>query len=91
MNYTQLGLGANNQYIERVRFAFGQSNYKTAYLSLSDDNDTTGTRFEIPKMAVNKQSSAYQMRLEMDNFKFNNTPFTFSFSSSKTGKTLIDT
>jgi len=27
----------------------------------------------------------------MDNFKFSDTPFTFSFQSAKTGQTLIDT
>jgi len=58
---------------------------------LQDDNDTSGTRFDIPEEAVSKQQASYQYRLEMDNFSFNTTPFTFAFQSSKTGENLIDT
>ena len=44
--------GVNNDYIESVRYAFGQSNYKRTVLSLSDDNDST--RFDIPNDIVAK-------------------------------------
>ena len=81
--------GVNNDYIESVRYAFGQSNYKRTVLSLSDDNDST--RFDIPNDIVAKQSGQYQFRLDMVDFKFQRDPFSFSFASTRTGEMLIDT
>ena len=48
--------GINNNYLERVRYSFGQSSYKRTVLSLTDDTpETKATRFEIPEDLVSKQ------------------------------------
>lgn len=81
--------GVNNDYIPRVRYAFGQSSYKRTVLSLTDDNDET--RFDIPEDVVPKQTGQYQYRLDMADFHFQPDPFSFQFKSTRTGETLIDT
>lgn len=81
--------GVNNDYIPRVRYAFGQSSYKRTVLSLTDDNDET--RFDIPEDVVPKQTGQYQYRLDMADFHFQPKPFSFQFKSTRTGETLIDT
>lgn len=44
--------GVNNNFLNRVRYQFGQSSYKRTVLSLTDDiNDS---RFDIPEDLVNK-------------------------------------
>lgn len=45
-------IGVNNDYIRRVRFTFGQADYKRTVLSLSDEDDET--RFEVPEEFVAK-------------------------------------
>lgn len=81
--------GVNNDFISRVRYAFGQASYKRTVLSLTDDNNEK--RFDIPDDLVAKQAGQYQYRLDMVDFHFNKDPFTFKFKSTRTGETLIDT
>jgi hypothetical protein len=67
-------LGVNNNFIERVRYAFGQASYKRTVLSLTDDKNE---RFDIPDDLVAKQTGQYQYRLDMVDFHFQPDPFTF--------------
>ena len=95
--------GVNNDYIQRVRYAFGQSSFKRTVLSLSEDsgnnsNSTNGTNgvstspgFDIPEELVSKQTGQYSFRLDMVDFKLKDDPFSFSLASTKTGEVLIDT
>jgi hypothetical protein len=81
--------GVNNDFIQRVRYAFGQASYKRTVLSLTDDNNSE--RFDIPDDLVAKQTGQYQYRLDMVDFEFKPDPFTFKFKSTRSGETLIDT
>jgi len=81
--------GVNNDFIERVRYNFGQASYKRTVLSLTDDNNPE--RFDIPDDIVAKQTGQYQFRLDAVGFHFQPDPFTFQFKSTRTGETLIDT
>jgi len=49
--------GVNNDFIERVRYNFGQASYKRTVLSLTDDNNPE--RFDIPDDIVAKQTGQY--------------------------------
>lgn len=44
--------GLNNNFLNRVRYKFGQSSYKRTVLSLTDDDDES--RFDIPEDLVSK-------------------------------------
>ena len=81
--------GLNNNFLNRVRYKFGQSSYKRTVLSLTDDLDPE--RFDIPEDPVSKQKPEYQYRLDFVDFKFARDPFSFSFASTRTGEKLIDT
>ena len=67
--------GANNGFIERLKYTFGQVNYKQAVLSLEDDtdqndaDDTFGPEFEIPEDIVKKAKPNRSYRLEMVGFE----------------------
>ena len=69
--------GANNQYIKNVKFEIGQSDFKTAYVRLTDAENE---RYSIPDDIVNKPSSNPTMDLEMLGFEMFNAPFGFKFS-----------
>jgi hypothetical protein len=60
-----------------VKFEIGQSDFKTAYISLTDaDNE----RYSIPDDIVNKPTSNPTMDLETLGFEMINNPFGFKFS-----------
>lgn len=59
-------LGENNHYVERVRYTFGQVDYKRTVLSISDEDDDS--RFEIPEELVARQVTGPQFRLDMVDF-----------------------
>jgi hypothetical protein len=61
-------IGVNNDFIRRVRFTFGQADYKRTVLSLSDEDDPA--RFDIPEEIVPRQTSQYQFRLDMIDFNY---------------------
>jgi len=67
-------LGANNQKPSKLAFEFGQAEYYTSYLSLTDENNT---RFSIPEMLVNKPKNQWDKRLDMSGFKMFSDPFGF--------------
>lgn len=69
-------IGANNQLIKKVKFEFGQSDYKTAYVRLTDAENE---RYSIPDDVVSKPSSNPTMDLEMLGFEMSNSPFGFKF------------
>jgi len=80
-------IGPNNEYVKKVRYTFAQADYKRTVLSLGDDEHE---RFDIPEELVPKQQAGAQFRLEMASFKYKDAPFSFSFASTRTGETLID-
>ena len=80
-------LGVNNAFVKRVAFSFGQADYQRTVLSLSADGEE---RFDIPEPIVPKLTPKEQYRLDMANFQFDDTPFSFSFASPRTGEKLID-
>lgn len=45
-------IGVNNDYIRRVRFTFGQADYKRTVLSLRDEDDPS--RFDVPEELVSR-------------------------------------
>lgn len=82
-------VGVNNDFIRRVRFTFGQADYKRTVLSLSDEDDPS--RFDIPEELVSKQSAQFQFRLDMVDFQYKLSPFSFSFASTRTGQPILNT
>ena len=72
--------GANNQLIKKVKFEVGQSDFKTAYIRLTDAENE---RYSIPDDIVNKPSSNPTMDLEMLGFEMFNSPFGFRFSDKQ--------
>lgn len=66
--------------IYNVSFEIGQSNYKTAYIRLSDAENE---RYSPPSSFVNKPSSSTKYRLDMCGFELLNDPFGFKFTDDR--------
>jgi hypothetical protein len=69
-------IGPNNKLIKKVKFEIGQSDYKTAFVKLTDAENE---RYSIPEDLVNQASSNPTMDLEMLGFEMTTAPFGFKF------------
>ena len=66
--------GENNKLIETVSFEFGQSDFNTAYVRLTDANNE---RYSPPEDVVNKPQAKDTMNLDMCGFELIQDPFGF--------------
>lgn len=80
----------NNPFVKNIKFNFDMFDYRTARLVFSD-NDNPKTRWDIPANAVPKKDPDTNMRLESLGFKYELSPFHFSFSDVVDGSTFITT
>eukprot|EP00347_Sterkiella_histriomuscorum_P022543 403338093 len=69
--------GANNKFIQNLKFSFDMQSYRVARLSLTDNDNK---RFSIPESAVPKPGNDLSMRLEMLGFTYSLNPFSFTFT-----------
>jgi alpha-glucosidase (family GH31 glycosyl hydrolase) len=87
-NPRQVPVGNNNPLIQSVSFEFGQADFKTAYVKLTDAN---ADRYSPPESVVNKLSANGMMKLDMCGFEMFNDPFGFKFTDDKTGDAILTT
>jgi hypothetical protein len=73
-------VGPNNPLIHKVKFEIGQSDFKTAYVRLTDAEKQ---RYTIPEDVVPRPSSQQTMDLEMLGFELFQAPFGFKFGDEK--------
>ena len=74
--------------IKNISFEFGQSDYKTAYVRLTDaDNE----RYSPPEDVVNKPQAQQTLKLDQCGFELFQDPFGFAFTSDLNGETLVST
>ena len=79
--------GLNNQIIKKVAFEFGQYDFKTTYLRLTDAENT---RFSPPADIVNKPPGYNtKFRLDMCGLQVFNKPFGFEFTDDRFGDEVM--
>ena len=81
-------MGVNNQMIKNVSFEFGQADYNTAYVRLTDGENQ---RYSPPEGVVNKPGAKTNMRLDMCGLELINDPFGFQFSSFIDNEVILST
>lgn len=73
-------VGANNQLVTNISFEFGQADYKTFYMLMTDAENY---RYSIPEKMANKPRAKDNMRLDMCGFELLKNPFGFQFVDSR--------
>ena len=84
----QVPTGMNNPIIKNVSFEFGQADYNTAYVRLTDGEKE---RYSPPEEFVNKPGAKANMRLDMCGFELINDPFGFQYKSYIDNEVVLST
>lgn len=89
VDWKKLPFGVNNPFVNNAKFTFDMVDRKIARLVLTDADKE---RFSIPEDVVPKPKADKSMHLETVGFKFNASPFSFSFRDvNSPDEAFIDT
>lgn len=78
--------GENNKVIETLSFEFGQPEYVSSYLILTDAKDG---RYSPPKNAFEKPPASSLYRLETVGFTYDLNPFSFKFTDTRNSSNVL--